>query len=63
MLSTLETSGDVVIMSPEEVRRMIDTEAQERLHLTGEQFIERWSRKGSAGHRRSLGHRHLDTAA
>ncbi|MGH2391141.1 MAG: hypothetical protein ACRDIE_23340 [Chloroflexota bacterium] len=42
MLTTLDTRDDVVIMSVEEVRRMIDAEAREHLNMTGEQFIERW---------------------
>ena len=42
MLTTLNTQDDVVVMSAEEVRAIIDGEARERLNMTGEQFIQRW---------------------
>ena len=42
MLPAVETRDDVVVLSAEEVRTMIDVEARERLDMTGEQFIQRF---------------------
>lgn len=40
-----DTATDIVIMSADELREAIDVEARERLGMSGDVFIEKWSHK------------------
>jgi len=39
------TADDVITITDEDVLRMIDAEARQRLGISGEEFLARWKRR------------------
>ncbi|HVC33572.1 MAG TPA: hypothetical protein VNL16_08695 [Chloroflexota bacterium] len=40
----VDTSDDIVVLTPDEVRHAIDVEARGRMGISGDEFIARWLR-------------------